>query len=161
MGAVYNNSGIIAPGATGSITQQVQGYVPPSPCVMTNEQLTALIAKLQTAPPGSVARLNFAALDDNTEVQAFFAQIETTFKRADHWTVISQEIEKSMGTADGSTLTAEGIGCTISGAHGSVAVHAMAAAGFPCTRKAADWGVTSPRPSDVVISIGSRIVPLE
>jgi hypothetical protein len=161
VGTVYNNSGIIAPGATGSITQQVQGYVPPPPRVMTNEQLTALVAKLQTAPPGSVARLNFAASDDNAEVHAFFAQVETAFKKADHWTVSSQEIGKSMGTADGSTLTAEGIGCTIAGAHGSVAVDAMAAAGFPCKRKAADWGVASPPPSDIVISIGSRIMPLE
>jgi hypothetical protein len=161
VGTVYNNSGIIAPGATGSITQQVQGYVPPPPRVMTDEQQAAAVAKLQTAPPGSIARLNCAASDDNQEVQGFFAQVERAFRKADHWRVSTQRIGKSMGTADGSTLTAEGMGCTVAGSHGGIAVDAMAAAGFPCTRKAADWGVASPPPGDVVISIGSRIAPLE
>ena len=161
VGTVYSNSGIIAPGATGSITQQVQGYVPPSPRVMTDEQLAAAVAKLQTAPPGSIARLNYAASDGNKEVQQFSAQVEMAFRRADHWKVINQRIGKSMGTADGSTLTAEGIGCTVVGDHGGIAVDAMAAAGFPCTRKAVDWGVASPPPGDVVISIGSRIIPQE
>ena len=59
-----------------------------------------------------------------------------------------------MGTADGGTLTAEGIGCSVVGEYGSVAVDAMAAAGFFCTRKAADWGVANPPPGDVVISMG-------
>ncbi len=159
--SVYSNSGIIAPGATGSITQQIQGYVPPPPRVMTDEHLAAAVAKLQTAPPGSIARLNYAASDDNKEVQQFFAQVEMAFRRANDWKVITQKIGKSMGTADGSTLTADGIGCTIVGDHGGIAVDAMTAAGFPCTRKAADWGVASPPPGDVVISIGSRIIPQE
>lgn len=161
VGMVYNNSGIIAPGATATITQQIRGYMPPAPRVMTNNQMAAAVAKLQAAPFGSIIRLNYAASDNNKEVEAFFAQVETVFRRADHWKVSIQRIGKSMGTADGGTLTGEGVGCTVAGAHGSIAVDAMAAAGFPCTRKAADWGVATPPPSDAVISIGSRIVPLE
>ena len=161
VGMVYNNSGIIAPGATGAITQQVQGYVPPPPRIMSEQQLAAAAAKLQTAPAGSIARLNYAASDDNKEVQHFFMQVEMAFRRADHWRVTTQRIGKSTWTADGSTLTAEGIGCTVVGEHGGIAVDAMTAARFPCSRKAADWAVASPPPGDVVISIGSRIIPQE
>jgi hypothetical protein len=161
VGTVYNNSGIIAPGATGSITQQVQGYVPPPPRVMTDEQLQAAVAKLQTAPPGSIVQLNYAASDDNKEVQHFSAQVEMAFRRADHWKLSTQRIGRSTTTTDGGTLTAEGIGCTTLGDNGGIAVAAMAAAGFPCSRKAADWGVANPPPGDIVISIGSRIIPQE
>jgi len=161
VGTVYANTGIIAPGATGSITQKIQGYVPPPPRVMTDEQLAAAVAKLQTAPRGSIARLNYAASDDNKEVQQFFAQVRMAFRRANDWKVSTQRIGKSQGTADGGTLTAEGIGCTVVGNHGSIAVDAMTAAGFPCTRKAADWGVARRPAGDVVISIGSRIIPPE
>lgn len=75
--------------------------MPPPPRVMTDEQLAAAVTKLQTAPPGSIARLNYAASDDNKEVQHFFAQVQMAFRRANDWKVSTQKIGKSMGTADG------------------------------------------------------------
>jgi hypothetical protein len=161
VGNVYGNSGIVAPGATGPITQV--GQLPPPPRVMTPEQMAVAVDELRKAHSGSIIRLNYSADNGVDEVEKFYAQVHAVFKQSKHWRVFPSRIGKSMGFAGGGTLTGEGVRCTSSSKAGKIAIEAMRLAGFPCIGEARDWNVTAEGRlrSDVVISIGSRFIPSE
>jgi hypothetical protein len=140
--------------------QVVIGYVAPPYRVISPDKMTAAIATLQLAPKRAKVRINYAAVDGDKEIEPFFKQVTALFAGANHWHIETARIGKSMSFADGGTLTGEGIGCTAPPkGSGAIAEKAMDTAGFPCARKAADWGSSGLKRADIVISIGSRIVP--
>jgi hypothetical protein len=139
--------------------QVVIGYVVPLHRVISPEKMSAAIAALQSAPEGSKVRINYAAENGDAEIEPFFKHVTDLFLAANHWQVETERIGRSMNFADGGTLTGEGIGCSASGDIGTVAKKAMDISGFPCMREPADWGIKHGAPADIVISIGSRIIP--
>lgn len=140
--------------------QVVIGFVPPPYRVIPTEKMTASVATLRSASDGSKVKINYAAVDGDKEIEPFSKQVTALFAAANHWHVETARIGKSMNFADGGTLTGEGIGCTESpNSAGAIAEKAMEVSGFPCANKAADWGSPYKEHADVVISIGSRIIP--
>lgn len=139
--------------------QVVIGYVVPPHRVISPQNVSAAVAILESAPRESKVRVNYAAENGDAEIERFFKQVTELFLRANHWRVETERIGKSMNFADGGTLTGEGIGCSPSSDIGVLAKKAMDISGFPCMREPADWGVKHGAPADIVISIGSRIIP--
>jgi hypothetical protein len=139
--------------------QVVIGYVVPIHRVISPEKISAATAALESAAGGSKVRINYAAENGDAEIESFFKQVTELFTAAKHWQVETARIGRSMNFADGGTLTGEGIGCSASGEVGMMAKKAMGISGFPCMREPADWGTKHGAPADIVISIGSRIIP--
>jgi hypothetical protein len=139
--------------------QIVIGYMVPPHRVISPEKMNAATTVLESAPGGSKASINYAAENGDAEIESLFKQVTELFTAAKHWQVKADRIGRSMNFADGGTLTGEGIGCSASGDIGKIAKKAMDISGFPCMREPADWGTKHGAPADIVISIGSRIIP--
>jgi hypothetical protein len=157
-------------------SQTVNGFVPPPPRQMTTANAYGAIALLRTAPTGS--RVRFMIVGGEKEINGFAAQVVRLFNDTnggwaiDNITTVGQLT--SMGTGPDGNLVSHGEGfhCSVgnprSGA-GEIAIQALAKTGYPCLRdpdtpdSPAPQQRTSPgetpRPVDLYVTIGTRIIP--